>query len=307
MKTALLFPGQGSQKVGMGKELAAEFEVARRTFEEADEALGFSISSLCFEGPTEELTLTANTQPAILATSIAVLRVLQSERDLSFDVAAGHSLGEWTALVAAGALRFDDAVRLVNLRGKAMQEAVPSGQGAMAAIIGLDAEGVTALCNEARGDDVLEPANFNGGSQIVISGAAAAVDRAVAQAKPAGAKLAKKLAVSAPFHCPMMQPAADRVRDALADVTISAPTVPVVANVSAEPNDQADRIAELLVAQVTGAVLWEQSVTRLVQMGVERAYELGNGAVLKGLVKRIDKSLSVSPVGGPADIAAFAA
>ncbi len=305
MKTALLFPGQGSQKVGMGKELADTFETARRTFEEADEALGFSISALCFDGPAEDLTLTTNTQPAILTTSVAVLRVLEQEKGLAADIAAGHSLGEWSALVAAGALGFADAVRLVNLRGKAMQEAVPAGQGAMAAIIGMTDEAVRELCAEVRQDDVIEPANFNGGGQIVISGSAAAIDRAVEIAKPRGARLAKKLAVSAPFHCPLMQPAAERMAEALTGIDIGALRMPVVANVDARENSDSGRIKDLLVAQVTGAVLWNQSVERLVELGVGRAVEVGAGTVLKGLVKRIAKELPVVPVGAPSDVAAL--
>ena len=257
MKTALLFPGQGSQRVGMGRDLAIKFDVARRTYEEADEALGFAISKLCWDGPEDQLTLTQNTQPAILTTSIAVFRVL-AERGLSFDVVAGHSLGEWSALVAAGALQLRDAVKLTNLRGQFMQEAVPVGVGAMAAIMGLSLERLTEVCAKASTDsEPVEPANLNGGGQIVISGHTSAIDRAVPEAKAAGAKIAKKLAVSAPFHCSLMEPARQRLSVAIADVAIKAPSVPVVANVTAEATQDAAKIKDLLVQQVTAPVRWE--------------------------------------------------
>lgn len=305
MKTALLFPGQGSQRVGMGKALAAAHDVARRAYEEADDALGMPLSKLCFEGPEDQLVLTRNTQPAILTTSIAVFRVL-SERGLQFDVVAGHSLGEWSALVAAGALSLRDAVRLTHLRGQFMQEAVPVGQGAMAALMGLDLAKTRAVCAEcsAPGEPV-EPANLNGGGQIVISGHAAAIDRAIAAAKAAGAKRAIKLAVSAPFHCSMMQPAADRLAAALAGVTIEQPRVPVVANVTAEPTREPAQIRELLVQQVTAPVRWEESVQAIAKLGVTRGYELGAGSVLKGLVKRIAESIDVTAIGEPAEVDAF--
>jgi [acyl-carrier-protein] S-malonyltransferase len=256
MKTALLFPGQGSQRVGMGRDLAHAHPVAQRTYDEADDALGFALSRLCFEGPDDELTLTRNTQPAILATSIAVFRVLV-ERGLRFDIVAGHSLGEWSALVAAGALQFRDAVRLAQLRGGYMQDAVAPGQGAMAAVMGLDLAAVTAACNRAAADQVVEIANINGAGQVVISGHTAAVERAIVEAKAAGAKRAVKLAVSAPFHCSLMQPAADKLAAALAEVAIAAPAVPVVANVTAEPTQDPIRIKQLLIQQVTAAVRWE--------------------------------------------------
>ena len=304
MTTALLFPGQGSQRVGMGRDLALEFAIARQTFEEADDALGYAISTLCFEGPEDELTLTANTQPAILANSIAVLRTLQQERGLTFDVAAGHSLGEWTALVAAGALRFSDALSLVHLRGKAMQDAVPVGQGGMAAIMGLDLAGAEALCAAAStATEQCSPANLNGASQIVISGHAGAIARAVEQAKGAGASRAVALQVSAPFHCPLMQPAADALAAALEPIEVMAPVVPVVANVDAEPNSDPARIKDLLVRQVTGAVRWEQTVQRLVADGVTRAYELGSGMVLAGLVKRIARrAIEITTIGEPHEV-----
>lgn len=307
MQTALLFPGQGSQRVGMGRDLAQAFEVAKRTYEEADDVLGFSLSTLCFEGPEAELTLTKHTQPAILTTSIAVFRVLQ-ERGLRFDVVAGHSLGEWTALVAAGALQLRDAVRLTHLRGMYMQEAVPVGQGAMAALMGLDLAKTRAVCAEASSPgEPVEPANLNGGGQIVISGHAAAIDRAIPAAKAAGAKIAKKLVVSAPFHCSLMQPAADKLAAALADVAIAAPSVPVLANVTAEPTQDPAQIKQLLIQQVTASVRWEESVQRLAALGVTRAYELGAGAVLKGLVKRIAETIEVTTVGEPHEVQAFTA
>lgn len=305
MKTALLFPGQGSQRVGMGRDLAHAHEIARRTYEEADSALGFSISKLCFEGPEDELTLTKYTQPAILTTSIAVFRVLL-EKGLRFDIVAGHSLGEWSALVAAGAISLKDAVKLTHLRGTFMQEAVPVGQGSMAALMGLDLEKVRAVCERAsQNGEVVEPANLNGGGQIVISGHTNAVDRAIPDAKASGAKIAKKLTVSAPFHCSMMKPAAEKLAAAMADLLVNSPTVPVVANVTAEPTTDANRIKELLVQQVTAPVRWEESIQNVAKLGVTKAYELGSGAVLKGLVKRIADSIDVTTIGEPHEVAAF--
>lgn len=305
MKTALLFPGQGSQRVGMGRDLAIKFDVARQTYEEADDALGFAISKLCWDGPEDQLTLTQNTQPAILTTSIAVFRVL-AERGLSFDVVAGHSLGEWSALVAAGALQLRDAVKLTNLRGQFMQEAVPVGVGAMAAIMGLSLDKLKEVCAKASTDsEPVEPANLNGGGQIVISGHTNAVDRAIPEAKAAGAKIAKKLAVSAPFHCSLMEPARQRLSVAIADVAISTPVVPVVANVTAQPTTDPAKIKDLLVQQVTAPVRWEESIQAVAAMGVTTAYELGSGAVLKGLVKRIAETINVTTIGEPHEVEAF--
>jgi [acyl-carrier-protein] S-malonyltransferase len=307
MNTALLFPGQGSQRVGMGRDLVLAHDVAKRTYEEADDVLGFALSKLCFEGPEDELTLTKHTQPAILTTSIAVFRAL-SERGLAFDVAAGHSLGEWTALVAAGALPLRDAVRLTHLRGTFMQEAVPVGQGAMAALMGLDLAACKAVCERASAPgEPVEPANLNGGGQIVISGHTAAVDRAIPDAKAAGAKIAKKLAVSAPFHCSLMKPAADQLAAAMADLVLATPRVPVVANVTAEPTTDPARLKDLLIQQVTAPVRWEESVQAIAKLGVTRAFELGSGAVLKGLIKRIAPTIDVTTIGEPHEVAAFSA
>jgi len=291
----------------MGRDLAHEFAVARQTYEEADDVLGFALSRLCFDGPEDELTLTKHTQPAILTTSIAVFRAL-AERGLAFDVVAGHSLGEWTALVAAGSIAFRDAVRLTHLRGQYMQDAVPAGQGAMAAVMGLDRAAVQAVCERASAPgEPVEQANLNGAGQIVISGSAAAVDRAIAEAKAAGAKRATRLAVSAPFHCSLMKPAADQLAAALAGVAIAAPRVPVIHNVTAQPNQDPVRIRALLIEQVTAAVRWEESVQAIAAMGVTRAYELGSGSVLRGLIKRIAETIETTTIGEPHEVKAFAA
>lgn len=307
MKTALLFPGQGSQRVGMGRDLAIEHPLAKQTYEEADDALGFALSKLCWEGPEDDLTLTKHTQPAILTTSIAVFRVLR-ERGLQFDITAGHSLGEWTALVAAGAIMLRDAVKLTHLRGTYMQEAVPVGQGAMAALIGLSLEQTRELCEQSsQPGEPVEIANLNGAGQIVISGHVDAVDRAIEKSRPAGAKLAKKLPVSAPFHCSLMKPAADRLEVAMVGFAITAPTVPVVANVTAEPTQDPAQLQRLLIQQVTAPVRWEESIQCIAKLGVTKAYELGSGAVLKGLVKRIAPTIEVTTIGEPHEVAAFIA
>jgi [acyl-carrier-protein] S-malonyltransferase len=283
-----LFPGQGSQKVGMAAGLP------RERFAEADEALGFSLSKIIDEGPDAELTRTANTQPAILTVSIAWADQLKA-RGIEADIAAGHSLGEYSALVYAGALTFADAVRLVHLRGKFMQEAVPEGVGAMAAIIGLDASTVADTCSEASPDesDACQPANFNGAGQVVIAGHKGAVERAMALAKQKDAKLVKALPVSAPFHSALMAPAAERLRVELERVKISPLRIPVVANVTAEANSDASRVKDLLHRQVTGSVRWEESVKHLEARGVDEAYEVGPGAVLAGLLKRIAPSIKL--------------
>ncbi|MFV8754322.1 ACP S-malonyltransferase [Nannocystaceae bacterium ST9] len=300
--TAFMFPGQGSQAVGMGKALCEQYEEARRVFEQADDALGFHLSTLCFEGPEADLQLTANTQPAILACSIAALRVLEAHTPLRPRVALGHSLGELSALVAVGALDFGDAIRLVRLRGQAMQDSVPAGVGSMAAILGLEAEDVEALCAKVSTDDEqVSPANLNGGRQVVVAGHVAAVDRMMDAAHEAEARVIP-LKVSAPFHCALMQPAAERLAAALASTPIGALSAPVITNVEAEPNSDRDRVAALLVAQVTNKVRWEESVRMVVRMGITQAVEVGHGKVLKGLVRRIARELPVHSFGEPADV-----
>jgi [acyl-carrier-protein] S-malonyltransferase len=299
---AFVFPGQGAQKVGMGKALADRYPVAKAVFAQADAALGYPLSQLCFAGPDDQLTLTANAQPAILVTSVAALRVLETETDLGPGVVAGHSLGEYSALVAAGALDLADAVRIVHLRGKAMQEAVAPGVGAMAAILGLSRAEIDAACAEAAEGEVVSAANLNGGGQIVIAGHKGAVERACAVAKRRGAKRAVPLSVSAPFHCALMQPAADRLAAALAQIPVRSPSVPVVTNVEATPNQDGERVRGLLVQQVTGSVRWEESVQRIASMGITRAVEVGAGSVLAGLVKRIAPSIGVYGAGDPESI-----
>jgi [acyl-carrier-protein] S-malonyltransferase len=298
---AFLFPGQGSQKIGMGRALWEAFPSAKAVFDQADEALGFSLSRLCFEGPEADLTLTAHAQPAILTTSVAALQVLREETGLSADVVAGHSLGEFSALVAAGALRFADAVKIVHLRGKFMQEAVPAGTGGMAAVLGLGAAEIEAACAEVRAELglVVSPANLNGGGQVVIAGAKAAVDRAGEVLKAKGAKRVLPLSVSAPFHCALMQPAAVRLGLELGRIEVAAPKVPVITNVEALPNQDPARVRALLVDQVTAPVRWEESITKMAAMGVTSAIEVGAGNVLAGLVKRIAPGIEVRGAGDP--------
>ncbi len=282
-----IFPGQGSQYVGMGKELRDNFSMARQVFEEADDTLRFSISGLCFQGPEEALKLTENTQPAILTTSVAALKVLQSEKGVTPHLAAGHSLGEYSALVAAGAFTFADAVRIVRLRGKFMQEAVPVGEGAMAAILGMEREKIEQLCEELSEGEILSPANFNCPGQIVIAGHSGAVQRAVERVKQEGKK-AISLPVSAPFHSPLMKPAGVRLEKELEGIAVKGLSIPVVTNVEAEPNRSEKKVKELLVAQVSSPVRWEESMRKMIDEGVEQVLEIGPGKVLSGLMKRID-------------------
>ena len=299
--TAFLFPGQGSQAVGMGKALAEAFPEARAVFDAADDALGDHLFRLCCEGPESELVLTRNTQPAILTTSIAA-HAVWSARGGKAAFVAGHSLGEYSALVVAGALSLSDAVRAVRARGAFMQEAVPAGTGAMAAVLGLDADAVTRICAEAAGNEVVSPANFNSPEQTVIAGHASAVERASVKLKEAGAKRVVPLAVSAPFHCALMEPVKPRLREALARCTISTPRIPVVTNVEAAPNSDAARVVPLLLAQVSAPVRWVESVRALANAGVTRVVELGPGKVLGGLVKRISKDIEVLNVEDPASL-----
>ncbi|RMF45008.1 MAG: [acyl-carrier-protein] S-malonyltransferase [Deltaproteobacteria bacterium] len=304
---AFLFPGQGSQAAGMGRDLFEQFDVARRTFEEANDALKFDLASLCFSGPEEDLKLTENTQPAILTHSVAALRVLQQETGLKADLVAGHSLGEYSALVAAGALPFADAVKTVRARGQFMQQAVPVGEGAMAAILGLDPETLRQVCEDASQGRVVAPANFNSAGQVVIAGHADAVGRAVDLAKEKGAKRALPLPVSAPFHCRLMQPAADRLAEVLAGVEIGELQIPVVTNVEARPNKDATRVRELLVTQVCAPVRWEESMNYMVEQGVSRFVEIGPGKVLVGLIKRLARGATLQNLGTVADLEAVKA
>jgi [acyl-carrier-protein] S-malonyltransferase len=302
---AFVFPGQGSQFPGMGKDLAENFATARQVFEEAGDALGFDLAALCFEGPEDELKLTANTQPAILTVSVAALRVLQEETGLVPSFLAGHSLGEYAALVCGEALTFADAVRIVRQRGTFMQEAVPVGVGTMAAIMGLDNARLEEVCQAAAQGEVVAPANFNSPGQVVIAGHVGAVQRAVELAREAGAKRALPLPVSAPFHCSLMQPAAERLARVLADIAVVPLTVPVVSNVEARPNSDAEAVRELLVKQVCAPVRWEASVNMMADAGVERFVEIGPGKVLAGLIKRIVRKMPVDNVGDVAGLKAL--
>lgn len=304
---AFVFPGQGSQYVGMGKELCEQFPVARKVFAEAQDALGFALSQLCFAGPEAELKLTENTQPAILTASIAALRVLEAETALRPALVAGHSLGEYSALVAVGALRFADAVKVVRERGRLMQQAVPAGSGAMAVILGLEMAAVRALCADACQGEVVAPANYNGGGQIVIAGSKNAVTRAMSLAKERGAKRALDLPVSAPFHCPLMQPAADGLKEILRGVAVEPFAVGVVTNVEAEINRDANCVKTLLIEQAVQPVRWEESVMKLSQSGCRRVLEIGPGKILKGLIKRIAPALETDNFETPADLARMAA
>jgi [acyl-carrier-protein] S-malonyltransferase len=309
MSLAFIFPGQGSQAVGMGKALADTFVQARAVFEEVDAALGEKLSKLIWEGPAEALTLTENAQPALMATSLAAMRVLEAEAgvDLARDAQflAGHSLGEYSALAAARAFTIGEAARLVRIRGRAMQKAVPVGSGAMAALLGLEFDQAVAVAAEAAQGEVCQAANDNGGGQVVVSGNKAAVERAVEIARAKGAKRATMLPVSAPFHCALMGPAAEVMAAALADVTVRSPVVPIVANVLVKPLTDPRDIVRALVAQVTGTVRWRESVALMAAAGVTTFYEVGAGKVLSGLVKRIINGASGVSVGTPDDVAAF--
>ncbi len=304
-KTAYVFPGQGSQYPGMGKELTENFRIAREVFEEADDALGWKVSKLCYEGPDEELKLTSNTQPAILATSYAVLKVLASETGIRPDYLAGHSLGEYSALVAAGVFGFADMLRTVRMRGTFMQEAVPVGVGAMAAILGAESAVVTEICNEAAQGEIVVPANYNSPGQIVIAGHAEAVRRAIEIAKNRGFRKALLLPVSVPSHCTLMAPAAERLATVLEKITAAPFSIPIVTNVEGTPNCDSDRVKKLLVEQLSSPVLWDASVIKMVDLGVTLFVEVGPGKVLSGLVKRIDKTVVTKNIEDLAGIKAF--
>jgi len=311
MSIAFVFPGQGSQAVGMGKGLATTFAVARAVFDEVDAALGDKLSTTMWEGPADRVTLTENAQPALVAVSLAAVRVLEAEAgiDLKRDAAfvAGHSVGEYSALAAAGALTLADAVRLVRIRGRSMQQAVPLGVGAMAALIGAEFEQAAAIAAEAAQGEIVQAANDNGGGQVVVSGHKAAVERAVEIAKAKGVRRAMMLPVSGPFHSALMQPSATVMADALAKVTVKPPSVPLVANVLAKPTSDPAEIVRGLVAQVTGTVRWRESIAFMAQAGVTTFYEVGSGKVLSGLAKRIAEGASGVSIGTPEDIAALKA
>jgi [acyl-carrier-protein] S-malonyltransferase len=309
---AFIFPGQGSQAVGMGRDLAASFAPARHVFEEVDEVLKQKLSKLMFEGPSDELTLTENAQPALMAVSLAVLRVLQAEGGINLKekivLAAGHSLGEYSALAAVDAFSIANTAKLLKLRGQAMQKAVAPGIGAMAALLGVELELAREICAEAEdgpdGRETVAAANDNGGGQVVISGHKAAVERAIEIAKGKGVKRAMLLPVSAPFHCGLMAPAADAMAEAFANIPPHAPILPIIANVTAAKVTDPNEIRDLLVQQVTATVRWRESVEEMVKLGVTNFYEIGSGKVLSGLVKRISPDAAATPVGSPADIEA---
>ena len=309
MSNAVVFPGQGSQAVGMGQALAEAFPEARHVFEEIDDALGQKLSRLMWEGPAEDLTLTENAQPALMAVSLAVMRVLEKQGNwrLVDKVAyvAGHSLGEYSALAAAGSLQLADAARLLKLRGQSMQKAVPVGVGAMAALLGIELEPAQEACKEAAQGEVVVVANDNGGGQVAVSGHKAAVERTIEVAKTKGSKRGMLLPVSAPFHCPLMQPAADAMKAALETVALATPRVPLVANVLASEITEPTAIKQRLVEQVTGLVRWRESVQYMKSQGVETLVECGSGKVLSGLVRRIDKDMTGQALNTPADIEAF--
>ena len=309
MSIAFVFPGQGSQAVGMGKALAENFPQAKAVFDEVDAALGEKLTATMWEGPADKLTLTENTQPALMAVSVATMRVLQAEAgiDLARDAkfVAGHSLGEYSALAAAGAFTVSDTAKLLRIRGSAMQKAVPVGTGAMAALLGLDLATAKAAATEAAQGEVCDVANDNGGGQVVVSGNKSAVERAVEIAKAKGAKRAMMLQVSAPFHCALMKPAADAMAEALAKTNVKAPVVPVVANVLAAPISDPQEIVKRLVEQVTGTVRWSECVTAMANAGVKTFYEVGSGKVLTGLLKRIVDGATGMAIGTPDDVAAF--
>jgi [acyl-carrier-protein] S-malonyltransferase len=309
MTRAFVFPGQGSQAVGMGSELAGAFVAARDVFQEVDEALRQNLSRLMFQGPEDELTLTENAQPALMAMSLAVMRVLDRDGNLDLQrhvaVVAGHSLGEYSALAAARSVSLGDAARLLKRRGQAMQRAVPVRQGAMAAMLGLELDAARAIAEEARQGEVCDVANDNGASQVVLSGHKTAIDRAMAIAEARGAKRSILLPVSAPFHCSLMAPAAREMETALAEVDVKEPYVPLIANVSAAAVTEPDEIKRLLVQQVTGLVRWRESVLAMKERGVHAVIELGAGRVLIGLARRIDRELATSALATPAEIEAF--
>ncbi|KPP84547.1 MAG: malonyl CoA-acyl carrier protein transacylase [Rhodobacteraceae bacterium HLUCCO07] len=308
MSRAFVFPGQGAQTIGMGRALADAYPAARAVFDEVDDALGEALSALTWEGDQDALTLTQNAQPALMATSLAAMRALEAEGVKVTDAAfvAGHSLGEYSALAAAGALSVADTARLLRIRGRAMQEAVPVGVGAMAALLGLDFETAKSVAEEAAQGEVCQAANDNDPAQVVVSGHKAAVERAVEIAKARGAKRAVLLPVSAPFHCALMQPAADAMQAALAEVEIAAPSVPVVANVRAAPVSEPAEIRALLVEQVTGSVRWRESVAFMGGAGVREIWEIGAGKALSGMIRRIDREIATRAVGTPDEVKAAA-